>query len=108
MSPRVHSRDGNSRSTPLVGPKCERMMLARFRELGLGPTASRNMSLASSSRERPLATTRALRRVITSSFRLRIVILAMTVPPCLPQVYRVIPLQPLRFLVRLSGHGSRG
>ena len=38
---------GNIRSTPLDGPKCARMMLARFLELGLRPTASRRISRAS-------------------------------------------------------------
>ena len=75
------SRGGSTRSTPLAGPKCERMMLVRFRELGLRPTTSPRIRRASSSMERPLSAARTRRRVLTSSSRLRIVMVAIRPRP---------------------------
>lgn len=77
---RTGPRGGNSRSAPLLGPKRERLMLARFREPGLRPAAARGISRAFS-RERPLptASARPPRFHIVSSSRLRIVMLAIVI-----------------------------
>ena len=75
---RPGSRAGNCRSTPLSGPKCERMMLTRFREPGFRATASRRIRRASSSLDLPRSAARTRRRIFTSSSKLRIVMLAMS------------------------------
>ena len=91
---RPGSRGSNSRSTPLDGPKCARMMLARSCEAGLRPTASRRISRASSSMERPFPAARVRNRVFTSSSRLRIVMLAMSMLSVRPgATYATIAMQ---------------
>ena len=92
---RAGSRGGNSRSTPPSGAIRARIAAARLRARGLCTTASRRISRASSSMDRPLPAARTRNRVFTSSSRLRIVMLANGVPHRTAEalIYAAIALQ---------------